>query len=104
MKSIVKTNFQFLNQTNVYKGKVRDVYRIADDMLVMIATDRISAFDTVLPVGIPYKGQVLNQIANDLQNPKIQSLGRFGLELFICGSKAMTRSKSAKMTTFLVPK
>ena len=61
--TIIKTNFTFQNQTNVYKGKVRDVYTIGDDLLVMIATDRISAFDIVLPAGIPYKGQVLNQIA-----------------------------------------
>ena len=62
-QTIQKTNFVFPNQTNLYKGKVRDVYKVGDDLLVMIATDRISAFDTVLPVGIPYKGQVLNQIA-----------------------------------------
>ena len=62
-QTIIKTDFQFPNQTDVYKGKVRDVYKIGEDILVMIATDRISAFDTVLPVGIPYKGQVLNQIA-----------------------------------------
>tara|TARA_B100000579_G_scaffold128439_1_gene103548 strand:+ start:282 stop:1238 length:957 start_codon:yes stop_codon:yes gene_type:complete len=62
-QTIKKTNFVFPNQTNLYKGKVRDVYKVGDDLLVMIATDRISAFDTVLPVGIPYKGQVLNQIA-----------------------------------------
>ena len=61
--TIIKTNFTFQNQTNVYKGKVRDVYTISDDLLVMIATDRISAFDIVLPAGIPYKGQVLSQIA-----------------------------------------
>lgn len=61
--TIIKTNFKFSNQTNVYKGKVRDVYTIREDLLVMVATDRISAFDIVLPAGIPYKGQVLNQIA-----------------------------------------
>lgn len=61
--ALVKTNFQFAGQTNVYHGKVRDVYSIGDDLLVMIVTDRISAFDVVLPQGIPYKGQVLNQIA-----------------------------------------
>ena len=63
-QTIVKTDFNFREQSNVYKGKVRDVYTINNKYLVMIATDRISAFDTVLPVGIPYKGQVLNQIAN----------------------------------------
>jgi len=62
--TIIKTDFKFKNQTNLYKGKVRDVYTIGDDLLVMIATDRISAFDTVLPKGIPFKGQVLNQIAS----------------------------------------
>jgi len=62
--SLVKTNYQFPDQTNVYHGKVRDVYSIGDETLVMIATDRISAFDVVLPEGIPYKGQVLNQIAS----------------------------------------
>lgn len=63
LNTIVKTNFQFQNQTSVYNGKVRDVYKTDDNLLVMVATDRISAFDIVLPVGIPYKGQVLNQIA-----------------------------------------
>lgn len=58
-----KTNFQLPNQTAYYKGKVRDVYTIGNNILVMIASDRISAFDVVLPRGIPYKGQVLNQIA-----------------------------------------
>ncbi len=61
--AITKTNFNFPGQKNFYKGKVRDVYNINDELLVMIATDRISAFDVVLPKGIPYKGQVLNQIA-----------------------------------------
>ena len=64
-KTITTTNFKFPNQQEVYKGKVRDVYKLGNDILVMIATDRISAFDTVLPVGIPYKGQVLNQIATN---------------------------------------
>lgn len=64
MEALTKTNYNFPNQTNVYHGKVRDVYTIGEDTLVMIATDRISAFDIVLPKGIPYKGQVLNQIAS----------------------------------------
>ena len=63
MNTITKTNFNFPNQTNLYKGKVRDVYTVENDKLIMIASDRISAFDHVLPKGIPYKGQVLNQIA-----------------------------------------
>ncbi len=63
MEALTKTNYNFPHQTDVYKGKVRDVYSIGEDTLVMIATDRISAFDVVLPKGIPYKGQVLNQIA-----------------------------------------
>ncbi len=61
--AIVKTDFNFQNQKSVYKGKVRDVYNINDELLVMLVSDRISAFDVVLPEGIPYKGQVLNQIA-----------------------------------------
>lgn len=64
METLTKTDFQFPNQTNLYKGKVRDVYSIGEELLIMIATDRISAFDVVLPKGIPYKGQVLNQIAS----------------------------------------
>ena len=63
MKALTRTDFHFDGQKSVYHGKVRDVYNINDDMLVMVATDRISAFDVVLPKGIPYKGQVLNQIA-----------------------------------------
>jgi len=63
IKTLDATNFKFDNQTAYYKGKVRDVYTIGDSLLVMIASDRISAFDVVLPRGIPYKGQVLNQIA-----------------------------------------
>jgi phosphoribosylaminoimidazole-succinocarboxamide synthase len=63
MNTLVKTDFNFPGQTKVYKGKVRDVYTIADKYLVMVASDRISAFDVILPEGIPYKGQVLNQIA-----------------------------------------
>ncbi|GAB1374594.1 MAG: phosphoribosylaminoimidazolesuccinocarboxamide synthase [Bacteroidales bacterium] len=64
MKAITRTEFNFKNQTGKYVGKVRDVYSIGEDYLVMIATDRISAFDVVLPKGIPFKGQVLNQIAS----------------------------------------
>jgi phosphoribosylaminoimidazole-succinocarboxamide synthase len=63
MEAITKTNFNLPGQKSLYTGKVRDVYNINDELLVMIATDRISAFDVVLPRGIPYKGQVLNQIA-----------------------------------------
>ncbi|GIZ15132.1 phosphoribosylaminoimidazolesuccinocarboxamide synthase [Capnocytophaga catalasegens] len=62
-QTIVHTNFSFPKQKSVYKGKVRDVYFIDNELLVMIATDRLSAFDVVLPKGIPYKGQILNQIA-----------------------------------------
>lgn len=64
MEAIVKTDFHFPGQKSVYKGKVRDVYNINDEYLVMLVSDRISAFDVVLPEGIPYKGQVLNQIAS----------------------------------------
>jgi phosphoribosylaminoimidazole-succinocarboxamide synthase len=63
MKALTRTDFKFEGQKSVYHGKVRDVYNINDDLMVMVATDRISAFDVVLPKGIPFKGQVLNQIA-----------------------------------------
>lgn len=63
MKALTKTDFHFEGQQSVYHGKVRDVYNINNDLMVMVATDRISAFDVVLPKGIPFKGQVLNQIA-----------------------------------------
>ncbi|MGC4041334.1 MAG: phosphoribosylaminoimidazolesuccinocarboxamide synthase [Flavobacterium sp.] len=71
MNTITTTNFQFPGQKSVYRGKVREVYNINDELLVMIATDRLSAFDVVMPKGIPYKGQILNQIATkfmDLTN------------------------------------
>lgn len=61
--TITTTNFNFPNQKSVYRGKVREVYNINDELLVMVATDRLSAFDVVMPKGIPYKGQILNQIA-----------------------------------------
>ena len=63
MKALVKTNFRFPKQKSLYEGKVRDVYNIDDKYLAMVVSDRISAFDVVLPKGIPFKGQVLNQIA-----------------------------------------
>lgn len=63
MNTITTTDFNFPGQKSVYRGKVRDVYNINDQLLVMVATDRLSAFDVVLPKGIPYKGQILNQIA-----------------------------------------
>ena len=63
MKALTQTDFHFEGQKSVYHGKVRDVYNINDDLMVMVATDRISAFDVILPKGIPFKGQVLNQIA-----------------------------------------
>lgn len=64
--TITSTNFNFPGQKSVYKGKVREVYNINDEQLVMIATDRLSAFDVVMPKGIPYKGQILNQIATKM--------------------------------------
>ena len=64
--TIIDTNFQFPGQKKVYKGKVREVYTLENDILVMIATDRLSAFDVVMPKGIPYKGQILNQIATKM--------------------------------------
>lgn len=64
--TLTETNFNFPGQKNVYHGKVRDVYTLANDILVMIVSDRISAFDVVMPKGIPYKGQILNQIATKM--------------------------------------
>lgn len=66
--TITATNFNFPNQKSVYNGKVRDVYNINDELLIMIATDRLSAFDVVLPKGIPFKGQILNQIATKMMD------------------------------------
>ena len=65
-KTIIDTNFNFPGQKSVYKGKVREVYTLENDILLMIATDRLSAFDVVMPKGIPYKGQILNQIATKM--------------------------------------
>ncbi|MGB5554769.1 MAG: phosphoribosylaminoimidazolesuccinocarboxamide synthase [Flavobacteriaceae bacterium] len=65
-KTITASNFEFPGQKSVYKGKVREVYALENDLLVMIATDRLSAFDVVMPKGIPYKGQILNQIATKM--------------------------------------
>lgn len=64
--TLIDTNFNFPDQLSVYKGKVREVYKLKNDLLVMIATDRLSAFDVVMPKGIPYKGQILNQIATKM--------------------------------------
>ena len=68
MEALVKTDFNFSGQTKVYKGKVRDVYTLDNGLLVMVASDRISAFDHILPKGIPHKGQVLNQVATHFLN------------------------------------
>tara|TARA_R110002012_G_scaffold283304_1_gene473523 strand:- start:46619 stop:47578 length:960 start_codon:yes stop_codon:yes gene_type:complete len=64
--TIIASHFKFPGQVDVYKGKVREVYRLENDLMVMIATDRLSAFDVVMPKGIPYKGQILNQIATKM--------------------------------------
>ena len=64
MNTLTTSKFQFSGQTSYYKGKVREVFGINDDVLVMVASDRLSAFDVVLPKGIPFKGQVLNQMAS----------------------------------------
>ena len=71
MNTINETNFQFPNQKAVYKGKVREVYNINDQLLVMIASDRLSAFDVILPRQIPFKGQILNQIATKMMNDTV---------------------------------
>ena len=68
MNTIIKTDFYFNNQISKYQGKVRDVYNINNEYLVMIASDRLSAFDVVLPKGIPFKGQILNQISSKMLN------------------------------------
>jgi len=78
-QTVTTTDFQFSNQVDLYKGKVRDVYKVSGDILIMIATDRISAFDTVLPVGIPYKGQVLNQIATNFLDLTSDIVGNWKL-------------------------
>jgi phosphoribosylaminoimidazole-succinocarboxamide synthase len=66
MNTLMSTDFKFPGQKSVYKGKVREVYTLENDVLVMVATDRLSAFDVVMPKGIPYKGQILNQIATKM--------------------------------------
>ena len=68
MNTILTTNYNFPGQDSVYKGKVREVYTLENNRMVIIATDRLSAFDVVLPKGIPYKGQILNQIATEMMN------------------------------------
>mgnify|MGYP001392388235 CR=1 FL=1 len=68
MNTIVKSDFNFLNQKRVYKGKVRDVYFLKNNIIVVVASDRISAFDVVMPKGIPFKGQILNQIGVKMMN------------------------------------
>ena len=68
LNTLIKSDFIFPKQKNVYKGKVRDVYYLEDNLVVMVASDRISAFDVVMPRGIPYKGQILNQIAVKMMN------------------------------------
>ncbi len=68
MNTIFKTNFNFPGQSSKYEGKVRDVYTIENDLLVVIVSDRISAFDIVMPKPIPFKGQVLNQISLEMIN------------------------------------
>jgi phosphoribosylaminoimidazole-succinocarboxamide synthase len=67
-KALMHTNFDFPGLINIYRGKVREVYRLEGDVMVMVATDRISAFDVVLPKGIPYKGQILNQISTNMMS------------------------------------
>ena len=65
-KTLMTTNYNFPGQLGIYKGKVREVYQMENELLIMIATDRLSAFDVVMPKGIPYKGQILNQIATKM--------------------------------------
>ena len=72
MKALIKTDYHFPKQTNYYKGKVREVYTLENDLLLMVATDRLSAFDVVMPKGIPYKGQVLNQLADKFLGKRLR--------------------------------
>ncbi|MFQ5335483.1 MAG: phosphoribosylaminoimidazolesuccinocarboxamide synthase [Flavobacteriales bacterium] len=81
MEALTKTNYTFPKQSGFYRGKVRDVYQIGSNLLVMIATDRISAFDVVLPRGIPYKGQVLNTIAAKFMNETTHILPNWIIEV-----------------------
>ena len=105
-ETIVRTDFIFPNQKSVYHGKVRDVYNIGDKLLVMVASDRISAFDVVLPKGIPYKGQVLNQIAAQfldatqdiVPNWKLSRLSSMDHDL-VCFSKGPTMRLSTSCRT-----
>ena len=71
-KVLLNSDFNFKNQESKYIGKVRDVYEIKDDILIMIVSDRISAFDVVMPRGIPFKGQILNQIAIKMMNERLK--------------------------------
>ena len=91
MNALIKTSYRFPNQTAVYNGKVRDVYTIGGKELVMITTDRISAFDVVMPRGIPFKGQILNQIAAKfLDETNLAFCSAFASPCY-CGNKILSR-------------
>ena len=96
MNTINETNFQFPNQKAVYKGKVREVYNINDQLLVMIASDRLSAFDVVLPRQIPFKGQILNQIATKMMNDTEAPLGLDLLGLRACAFLGIGQCRDKK--------
>lgn len=80
-KVLLNSSFNFKNQISKYVGKVRDVYELKDDILIMIVSDRISAFDVVMPTGITYKGQVLNQIANEMLNNSSDIIDNWLIEI-----------------------
>mgnify|MGYP001232913167 FL=1 len=80
-KALLNSSFNFKNQISKYVGKVRDVYELKDDILIMIVSDRISAFDVVMPTGITYKGQVLNQIANEMLNNSSDIIDNWLIEM-----------------------
>lgn len=80
-KILLNSSFNFKNQISKYVGKVRDVYELKDDILIMIVSDRISAFDVVMPTGITYKGQVLNQIANEMLNNSSDIIDNWLIEM-----------------------
>src|SRR3546814_12499215 len=96
-QALKKTNFELPGQTHLYHGKVRDVYTINDDLLVMVASDRISAFDVILPEPITYKGQVLNKVAAKFLAATAQIVPKWIIHM-----TDPTESSGLKYTTFII--
>ena len=103
MKAITQTAFSFSHQTGKYEGKVRDVYTIDDRYIAMIATDRISAFDVILPKGIPYKGQVLNQIASMFLDATADIVQNWKIASPDPARGGLTRTEPARSAAFPSP-